>query len=421
MAARRRALADRRRAELGAALRWPPDSGKARLLAAVVLTLCAAYAAVFAGITLGRLRTDPIGDFFGLWSAARLLADDPAAQVYDPAALKAAQVALGMDAGVSYPFPYPPSFLLALWPLGLLPLLSAQAVATGLTLVLFVWARVGRDWRSWMTVAALVAPTTTITAVAGQAGFLAAALLVGGFRLAAERPVLAGVLFGLATYKPQIGVLVPVALIAAGLWRTIAAACATTAALVLLTIVAFGPGVWPAWAGNMVQYAGQFAAESGGIVHLMPTVAAALLRLGAAPFVAEIVQLAAAAAVGAVVWRCFRAGPGRLAAAALFVATFVATPHAFVYDMPMVTTAVLWVIDERRRTGDAFRGGELLILLLAVAAPISLVAGAGRFPLALLSLVLLLGLIMRRLERARATANAAAHSGVALEPVRREG
>lgn len=409
-------------ADLAAALRWPPDSDKFRLLAGAMLMLFAGYEVIFLAVAIGRFQSEPIDDFFGLWSGARFLFDHPAVAVYDPAALKAEQVALGMDPATSYPFPYPPTFLLVLWPLGLLPLAAAQAGFIGLTAFLFVWATVGGRWQWPMTVAALVAPTTTITAVAGQAGFLAAALLAGGFRLAARRPCVAGVLFGLATYKPQLGILVPVALIAAGMWRTIGAACLTVVVAVLLTSAVWGPAIWPAWAANLVAYSHQFAAESSEIAYLMPTVSAALARLGVAPALVHAIQLAAAAVAGLAVWRCFRSGSSRLAAASLFVATFLASPHAFVYDMPVLATAVLWMIAERQQAGEAFGTGEVLVLLLAMVAPITLVAGASRFPLTMLSLVLLLAVIVRRCDRLRARRPAAPlpHSGVAFDPVRRE-
>lgn len=390
------------RRRLSEALSWRPGSEKFRLLSGILLVLFGAYAVTFLVVTSIRMTAKPSGDFFALWSAARLVLENPAREVYDPAALKAAQLALGMDPGTNYPFPYPPSFLLALAPLGLLPYMPAYLVAIGVTLGLYVWATVGARWRSPIMVAALVAPTTTITIVAGQAGFLAAALLVGGFRLAATRPVIAGVLFGLATYKPQMGVLVPVALIAARLWRSVLAACATAIVLIVASSVLFGLTIWPAWVANIIQYSGQFAVESSLIAHLMPTVSAALARLGAAPAVAQIAQLAAAAVAAGVVWRCFRDGPSRLAAAALFVATFFATPHAFVYDMPILATAVLWAIAERHRSGEAFGTGEMLIMVLAIVAPITLVAGPSDFPVALLSLILLLGMMVRRCERLRA-------------------
>jgi hypothetical protein len=303
-----------------------------------------------------------------------------------------------MDPHITYPCPYPPSFLLALRSLGMLPLVPAYVIAIGATLGLYLWATVGRGWFSPLTAAALVAPTTTITAVAGQAGFLCAALLVGGFRLAAGRPIAAGILFGLATYKPQMGILVPVALISARLWRTVAAAGATVVALVVFSGAVLGIDAWQAWLADISRYSRQFAAESSEISHLMPTVSASLTRLGVVPWIATVIQCGAAAIAVWVTWRCFRVGPTALAAAALFVATFLGSPHAFVYDMPMVTTAVVWFIAERHRAGGAFGTGEIVVMIAAMISPITLVSANSRLPFAALSLALLLGIIVLRLR-----------------------
>src|SRR5205823_10368143 len=142
----------------------------------------------------------------------------------------------------------------------------------------------------------------------------------------ATRPILAGVLLGLLTYKPQLGVLVPIALVAAGLWRTIAAAAATVAVLIAATGLVFGWSIWPAWLSGILAYSDQFAAESSEILHLMPTVFVAVLRLGAPPAAAQLIQAGAAIAAAAVVWDCFRRGATPLAAGALMTATFLATP-----------------------------------------------------------------------------------------------
>jgi hypothetical protein len=383
-------------------LRWSPDSDKFRLLTGTLLLLFGTYALAFMAVTVSRMTGPPSGDFFALWSVARFVFERPAVEVYDPASLKAFQLALGMDPGTNYPFPYPPSFLLALAPFGLTPYLPAYVLIIGGTLAVYVWATAGPGWRWPVLMGALLAPTTTITIVAGQVGLLAAGLLAGGFRLAATRPIAAGMLFGLATYKPQIGVLVPIALAAAGLWRAVAAACATVVVLVAVSSAVFGPVIWLAWVANIVQYAGQFAAESSEILYLMPTVSAALSRLGATPPAAHAVQFVAAIAASGLVWRYFRNGPSPLAASALFVATFLATPHAFVYDMPIVATAMLWFIVDRHRARDTFGSGEIAVMIVAMIAPITLVAGPSAFPLALLSLILLLAIIVRRLEQLRA-------------------
>lgn len=392
----------------GGVLRWPPDGKKFRLLAGVLLLLFAGYAAAFLVVTAIRLAGPPHGDFFALWSAARFVLRHPAAQVYDPASLKASQLALGMAADTDYPFPYPPSFLLVLWPVGLSPFLPAYVAAMGLSLALYLWATIGRGWRSAMLLGALLAPTTTITIIAGQAGFAAAALLIGGARLVGRRPVVSGVLFGLASYKPQIGLLIPVALVACGAWRAIAAAFATMVALVLVSSLVFGLHVWPAWAGSLAGYAAEFASAGGKIGHLMPTVEASLLQLGASSVTARFAQFGAALIAAAAVWRCWRVGPPALAAAALFVATFLATPHALVYDLPPVTTAVLWMIAERQRAGGAFGSGEILVMLVATVAPVVLVAGGSTFPIVPLSLATLLAVIVVRCERLRRGSGAVA-------------
>jgi hypothetical protein len=71
--------------------------------------------------------------------------------------------------------------------------------------------------------------------------------------------------------------------------------------------------------------------------------------------------------------------------------------------MPVVTTAVIWVIAERHRAGAAFGTVEVLVMMAAMIAPIMLVAGTSKFPLATLSLILLFWVIVRRCRRVRAT------------------
>jgi alpha-1,2-mannosyltransferase len=394
-AARRPAIA----AGLAAALSWRPASDKFRLLAGIFLALFAAYGATYLAVAVARGWPGGFGDSFALWSFGRFLGDHAAIAIYDPATLRSAQLALGMDPGAIYSFPYPPSFLLVVWPLGQLPGWLACAALVAVTLPLYLWASVGADWRSPALLAALAAPTTAIAIVSGQNGFLAGALLAGGLRLAAGHPVAGGVLLGLLSYKPQLGLLVPVALVAARLWRTLAIAAVTAILLVVATSFLFGGAIWPSWAASLPAFSRQFAAESGEILHLMPTILVALLRLGVAPATAQLAQWAGTAAAAAIVWMLFRSGPPQLAGAGLLVATFLATPYAFVYDMPILAIAVIWVIAERQRAGDAFGTGEVLVMILAMIAPITLPAGTSNFPLATLALILLLGAIVRRCRR----------------------
>lgn len=372
---------------------WPS------LILAVLLGLSAAYTGCYLWITALRFAADPIGDFFGLWSCGRFILNHPAAEVYDPAALHAAQVAMGMRPEAEYPFPYPPSFLLVLWPFGHLSYWAAFTVAIGGSFLLYLWAMLGRQWRPIPLAWAVLAPTTVLAVISGQIGFLATALLAGGFRLSEKRPLLGGILFGLLTYKPQLGILVPVALVAARMWSSIAAAAASFAILVAATCLAFGPAIWVSWLNNIIGYSQQFAAESSEIVHLMPSVLPSFEMLGAPAELAWAAQALAAGFAAAVVWFSFRGGPTPLAAATLFAATFLATPHAFVYDMPVLATALLWTVLDEQRRGPAFTPAEIAILLSTAIAPIILPAGEIRLPVVVIALVLFAAMTTRRCRR----------------------
>ena len=112
-------------------------------------------------------------------------------------------------------------------------------------------------------------------------------------------------------------------------------------------------------------------------------------------------QWAAMLMAAALVFALFRAAPLRTAGPALLVATFLATPYAFVYDMPMLATAILWIIAERRRRGEAFASAEMLILVVAMIFPITLPMGTARLPLGPIVLTALLGLIAAPVWRGR--------------------
>jgi hypothetical protein len=112
--------------------------------------------------------------------------------------------------------------------------------------------------------------------------------------------------------------------------------------------------------------------------------------------VAQGVQAVAGVVVVMFVARCFRRDPGRLAAAALLVGTFLATPHAFIYDMPMVMAAVALFIEDRLATSRVFDLGEVVVLAWVVMFPVLMVAAGVAVPLSVLPLALFFGLIVRR-------------------------
>ena len=121
-------------------------------------------------------------------------------------------------------------FLAIVLPLALLPYNGALIVWTlvGLAAYLIVmWKIAPRRDTLWV---ALAFPGALLTILDGQNGLITAALFGGGLLLLERRPWVAGALFGLLCYKPQFGILLPLAFLAARQWRAAVGAALVVAA-----------------------------------------------------------------------------------------------------------------------------------------------------------------------------------------------
>jgi len=357
------------------------------------------YSALYLLVYL--IQTDPsgeplFGDFFAFWSFAKFLAAYPAAAIYDPTLLQ--QFQLGLDAGFHgfYPFPYPPSFGLLIYPLGYLPYRAAAILWSAGTLGLYLCAVAGRHWASPRALATLAAPATLLAFVSGQNGFLTAALLIGGFRLLPARPILGGALLGVLSYKPQFFVMIPLILLAAGRWRGLAAMAASAVTLAGASALCFGIGMWESWIGFIPAFSPLLELNRDKLAALMPTIFSNLVALGVTPWIAQLVQGGVAVAVVVILFRLFRQGIRPLHVAALQVGLLLATPYALVYDLPIMASAVTAAFEAGNEAGRPWRSGESAVLLLALLLPVLMTSRLlGPFPLGAVSLLLLFGLILR--------------------------
>ena len=361
---------------------------RADRLTLLVLALCGlGYLAVTVVRLVANTNDTPQiqSDFHALWSYARIAMTDGARSLYDNAHLWQAELALGRDPArpAPLPFAYPPHALLLLWPLGWFSYGTGYLLFELVSFGLLLWASPRRP------ALLLLVPTTAINLWFGQSGFLFAALLIGGMRLVGPRPILAGVLLGLASAKPQLGLLVPVALLAIGAWRTIGAAAATIAVLVALTSLLFGLAIWPSWLAVLPDYAARFNVEMAQLWSLVPTVEGTLRLLGQSEAFALAVQIPVTLLVAALVaWR-YRRAADDTALACLCAGTFLATPHAFVYDLPLVTAGFCLLHENLRRP-------VLRIVALAVALlPVLLVNYDSALPVAAPILALFFALLIR--------------------------
>jgi Glycosyltransferase family 87 len=343
-----------------------------------------------------RIRNIWFGDFLAIFDCVRFPMIYRATDIYDRSSLDAYQQALA--ASQHYPCPYPPSFFLLIGPIGLIGFYPAYAAWIVGTFALYLAVSWYREQPRSATFIMFFAPATTLNFAFGQTGFLTSALMVGGFRFIASRPVLSGVLFGLLSIKPQLGILIPIALISARHWRTLAAAGLTVLVLVLASGAAFGWSVWPLWLSQLLTHADWVATSKP---QYMPTIIANLTFLGVDLPVALGVQLVLAVVVAGITWVCFRRGVTNLGTSAVLVGTFLATPYAFVYDMPMVTNAILAVVREEWRMNRRLPMIEAFILAWSLVLPMLMLETWRPGAVRTIPLILLFGLIVWRMFAAR--------------------
>jgi hypothetical protein len=340
------------------------------------------------------------GDFVVFWSTAKLVIDGHINALYDIAAFTAYQKNfIDLDPGALYLWPYPPHGLFLILPFGLLPYGAAYGLWVAVPFLFYVVAGTGGRTRWWHIIVLLVAPATLVNIVVGQNGFVTAGLLVGGMLLVDRRPILAGVLFGLLTFKPQMGVLIPVALAAAGLWRPCLSAAVTGLGLMAAASLIFGAGLWQDYLAFVPIFQETAVHATGAFTDLCPTAFMATRILGGGVALGYIVQAASASIAAVVVFLVFRRGRDRtLQTAVLAVGTLLVTPFAFNYDMTSSSLAVMLAAEHGLKTG--FRTGERFVLVLAWILPISVMQlNSAGLPLAPLVLwVTLLYMTARALD-----------------------
>jgi hypothetical protein len=340
-------------------------------------------------------------DFASFYAAGQLADAGMAASTYNQALHFLAEQHATAP-GISYVFFfYPPVFILLCALFGRLPYLVAFTLFEVLTLIpcLIVARRILRltSWRSWVPLLAF--PAIFINIGVGQNAFLTASLIGGALLLIDRRPVLAGVLIGALCYKPHYGLLIPIALLAAQRWQTIAAAAISALTLVALSGVTLG---WDSWQGFIIAMSGSHSTYESGAVDFAAFTSpfGAVRLLGGSPAAAYAIQAIVSAGAAALTWLAWRRTLSLpIRAATLIAATTIAVPLSLFYDMILSGMAIAWLVRAGREQG--FVPWEKTILCFVFLAP-ALVRGFGtawHMPVALVASSLLIGACVARIRR----------------------
>jgi alpha-1,2-mannosyltransferase len=363
----------------------------------------------------------PIGtDFSNVYAAGTYVLDGNPDAPFDPPQQYAREQTIFGAATPFYGWHYPPYFLFIAGGLAKLPYGAALAVWQASTFALYllaIWAIIKiafpqnaetRNARGagvtegWLLLA-IAFPAVLVNIGHGQNGFLTAALLGGALVSLDRRPLFAGILFGFLVYKPQFGLMIPIALLAGAHRRSFAAAAATVAVLTLVTTFAFGLQVWPAFLAS-THFSRTVVLEQGNTGWEKIQSLFSWARMWGAPIpLAYALQGALTVALGiALVWLWRSATPAALKAAALCLASILATPYTLDYDMMVLGPVIaFFAVDGLVRGFAPWEKTALAGVWLAPLAARS-VAQATLIPVGVLAMLAMFVVVLRKAELGRA-------------------
>lgn len=388
---------------------WGP-----RLLWCLVLGYC-----VSTSLTLvrGYLRASDglpplLLEFTPTYAASMLLREHPPATLYErvpmhdytrravPAMYPEVQP-IWIDAVRYPPWLYPPHFIPLVMPLALVPFWWAFLFWNVATAIPYLAAmrRILPARVAWPV--ALAAPPVLYNALQGQTGFFIAGLVAMGLAVLPRAPVFAGILLGAASVKPHFGLLIPLALVAGGHWRTLVSATLTVLALVGASLLLFGAAPWVAFFQSATANLQGFESNTYKYIP-MTTVLGGLALAGLDLQVARMAQFCALLLmVGAVAWAWWRRqGHPQyygLCCATLCLATPLALPMAYIYDLVLIVPAAAWIgMDLRTNGARHWEWGALMGSMAALLLVVTL-ADSFRLQIGAVLLAWLLALALHRM------------------------
>lgn len=308
-------------------------------------------------------------DFINVWMASRLTLQGHVVDVFSPARYLAAAHAQFDQRLPLHFWSYPPTALFTTLPFGAFDYLTAYGLWTVASLIVLLAA--ARTYVTNRTDLCLLmaSPAVATNLVMGQNGCLTAALLFCGLSAFDSRPRRAGFWFGLLTFKPQLGLLIPVAVLASPRrWTMLAMAGAVGLGLVALSIAVFGVASWQAFFRDTAPMQSTMMTRGVGPMQWMSPSAFMSGRVLNLPLAGVIALQAPFTAVGVwLAWRAYRSSAEpALKSAQLMVATFLASPQSFNYDLIPLAAAALVLARGPRSLVDSFAAVLIWIVPIAV-------------------------------------------------------
>ncbi|NDU86396.1 MAG: DUF2029 domain-containing protein [Ferrovum sp.] len=254
---------------------------------------------------------------------------------------------------VTFGWFYPPYFFLYLEPLSYLSPQQAFVAFMGFSILLYVSALV-KIFPGTPTLAAVFGFSGFwINLIMGQNGFLSAGLAAWALLWLQHKPIRAGIMLGLLSFKPQLGLLFPLVLIIGREWRCFFSAAVTVALLTMASVWRYGFSSWLAWWSSLNRAQGFLLHGSVDYWMKIPSVLAWVRAIGGSIDMAYAAQaLSAAAVLLALIWTWRSALSRPLKYTVLVLSSLMVSPYLFEYDLTWLALAGVWWAREVQLTGS---------------------------------------------------------------------
>mgnify|MGYP001766169901 CR=1 FL=1 len=254
---------------------------------------------------------------------------------------------------------YPPTTMLMLMVVfSKLPFILSEILWLGLTLAFAVFGMFrllqNRKKLAWLTVG--------FSAVVfglqwGQNCFLSTALLSLGLAYTKKRPALAGLMFGLLTYKPQLALFPLLLMLLTGEWKVIKWSAVFALVPVALSFLVFKPHVWVIYLKSFFQQSNPLGDEIWTrTFDIQPTVYSCLRLMGIGGLALKILIpliFAALLFMVIVIWK--RSGNINLTSSAMILGLLLSAPYYVQYDLMLLCIPFIMLTDELIETRAALK------------------------------------------------------------------
>lgn len=330
-------------------------------------------------------------DFSNPYSAGKMSLDGRAAEAYDFVSHYSEQQKI-FSADENLPFygwHYPPIFFLVAAPLALLPYMFALLLWVFSTFLAYL-AMMKNILPHRMTLLVAAAfPAVFVTISHGQNSFLTAACLGFGLALIKGYPVIAGIFFGILSYKPHFGILLPLVILSGRHWRTFFMASITVIILVGMTLYFFGWESWIAF-GNSQELTRTYVLEQVATGWEKIQSAFSFSRsLGWSIRTSYLVQIAIALPTVIILSFLWFRGLDEPACAATATGTLLITPYVLDYDMAVLSISLAFLVSHGLKNGFLPWEKTLLVSIWIVPGVTRVLAMKTGIPLGLIGLMMI--------------------------------